>query len=156
MKKQKHYVKSCIPICLKQETVGIATTVIGECRKCESHNWELKADEVEDGKKMQGTSKYALNYSLVAAMQSIGAGCTAAQTVVSFLNLLGPKYFNSTYYTIEGLLGSAEELVKTKSEKNALKEEKNAVSEQNSAEINGSRCATNVIIIIMFYFTGVS
>ena len=60
-------------------------------------------------------------------MQSLQAGVTATQTAVGFLNLLGSKYTNRTYYNVVALLGSAEEMVKDKSKEDALALEKHAV-----------------------------
>lgn len=106
----------------------------------------IEADQVEESNKKRGSSKYSLNYLLVGAMQSIGAGVTAAQTIVGFLNLLGPKYINRTYYTIEALLGSAEEMMKDKSQEDALAQEKKAVLEKVDDTINGE----NIPLMVSF------
>ena len=76
-----------------KETYGFATSIFGcSARPHNPHTFRIEADTVGAAqlKKLHGNARgkrYALNYQMAAAMQQMGVGMTAMQTLCGFLDL---------------------------------------------------------------------
>lgn len=82
------------PYVVTEETFGIVTTIMGVCgRRRKSHSFQVLAEKV--GTKIRDSNMhgytsgrlYSRNYQLTAAMQQMGVGTSAMETLQSFLEL---------------------------------------------------------------------
>ena len=76
---------------MQPSTVRIVTTFLVTCQK--GHSWNVPAEQTPGGG--IGVGKYALDYMINAAMQSIGSGSSAADTILAHLNITGTNNFFS-------------------------------------------------------------
>ena len=83
----------CKSFTIAEETFGVATSLIGVCRRSKrSHTFRIDAERISENirstfHKNAKYKKYAINYRLCAALQQMGCGNTDAATLAGFLDL---------------------------------------------------------------------
>ena len=100
-------------------TVGIATTLLATWQK--GHSWNVLAEQALGNGR---GDKFALNYALVAAIQSIGSGGSAGDKKLAHLNMAGTNNFFLTYQKLEKRIGEIQINIQNKFIDSGFQEEK--------------------------------
>ena len=123
----------CDEIQISCTSAGIASKISGECRD-RLHKWEV-LPEVINPTKLKKSSKgsvedYKLNFALVEAIQSMGAGGTGDEAIIAHLCLGHSQSFAQYFHKLKNnILGNADETVKNMLLKKLLMKKKMTIGD---------------------------